>query len=69
MTRTSFSLKQMAMPSALASMMSCLPSVFMTAMSSSPSLSVSARMPAFLAVLRLASSSRLTVPFFVTKTR
>ncbi len=48
MTRTSFSLKQMAMPFALASRMSCLPSVFITAISSSPSPSVSARMPAFL---------------------
>ena len=43
--------------------------VFMTAISSSPSASVSARIPAFLAVLRLSSVTRLTVPCFVTNRR
>ena len=69
MTRTSDSLKQMAKPSLVASKMLFSPFVFMTAISSSPSLSVSARMPAFLAVLRLESRTLLTVPCFVTNMR
>ena len=69
MQRTSFSLKQMAMPSCVAMMRFIVPSVRRTSISSSPSSSVRARMPPLRLVLMAVSATRLTVPPRVMKVR
>ena len=69
MARTSPSLKQVAMPLAVAMSISSSPVVEMTVISSSPSSSVSARRPFARIFLSADCCMRLTVPLRVTKTR